>query len=204
MNDNGAAAPVPRYALYYAPRPEEGLAVAASQWLGRNAERGQGHALKPVSAFTVQRLAEITPDPRPHRFHGTFNSPIARCHRLSERELLAAVGRFPSVRHRFIVISSCYSGGFVNDLAGPDTVVMTAAAGTVMSYGCGNDSQITNFSRAFYVRAWTDSRPLMQAARAAAQYVHEDETRSGRKHSYPQLSIGASMDEYTRRLESAR
>ena len=28
--------PRPRYALYYAPRPEDGLATTASQWLGRN------------------------------------------------------------------------------------------------------------------------------------------------------------------------
>ena len=68
---------VPRYAFYYAPRPEEGLAVAADQWLGRNAETGQGRPLKPVSAFTAERLTEITADPRLYGFHGTLKAPIA-------------------------------------------------------------------------------------------------------------------------------
>jgi len=85
----GEAAPVsgPRYALYYAPRPEEGLAVAASQWLGRNADTGQARALKPAPAFTVERLAEITAAPRLYGFHGTLKPPLALCEGASERDL---------------------------------------------------------------------------------------------------------------------
>ena len=52
VESESVSIPVPRYALYYAPRPEEGLALAASQWLGRNAETGQSRPLKAVSAFT--------------------------------------------------------------------------------------------------------------------------------------------------------
>ncbi len=34
----------PRYALYYAPRAEEALAVAASRWLGRNPDSGEARS----------------------------------------------------------------------------------------------------------------------------------------------------------------
>ena len=96
---------VPRYAFYYAPRSEEGLAVAASQWLGRNAETGQSRPLKPVSAFTAERLAEITADPRLYGFHGTLKAPIALADGVTERDLLGGsrrVCRRATVCHRTV------------------------------------------------------------------------------------------------------
>jgi putative phosphonate metabolism protein len=104
---------VPRYALYYAPRPEEGLAVAASQWLGRNAETGQARALKPTSAFSVDRLVEITAEPRLYGFHGTLKAPIVLGDDATERDLLEAVGSFVRGRRAFTVPSmrlDCLSG----------------------------------------------------------------------------------------------
>ena len=96
---------VPRYALYYAPRPEEGLAITAAQWLGRNAETGQAKALKPTSVFSADRLAEITADPRLYGFHGTLKAPIVLCDGASERDLLEAVGTFVRGRRSFTVPS---------------------------------------------------------------------------------------------------
>jgi hypothetical protein len=115
---------------------------------------------------------------------------------------LSSVLKKSGIRHRVVVVSACYSGGFVHDLADENTMVLTASAGTVKSYGCGNASQITDFSRAFYTQAWTGSHTLIQAAKAVAQYVYEDESRARRDHSYPQLWIGANMDAYLRQLES--
>jgi putative phosphonate metabolism protein len=96
---------VPRYALYYAPRSEEGLAVAASQWLGRNAETGQGRPLKPISSFTAERMMEITAEPRLYGFHGTLKAPITLADGASERDLLAAVGNFAAGRRSVVVPS---------------------------------------------------------------------------------------------------
>lgn len=109
----GDTPPSPRYALYYAPRPEEGLAAAASQWLGRNAETGQARALKPVSAFTAERLAEMTAEPRLYGFHGTLKAPFALIDGVSERDLVAAVGGFAARCRPFSVPSmrlDCLSG----------------------------------------------------------------------------------------------
>ena len=113
MTGEATQAAVPRYALYYAPRLEEGLAVAASQWLGRNAETGQARALKPASEFTAERLAEITAEPRRYGFHGTLKPPLVLCDGASERDLLAAVGSFAARRRPFTVPSmalGCLSG----------------------------------------------------------------------------------------------
>ena len=100
---NGEGAPAPRYALYYAPRPGEGLAVTASQWLGRDPESGQTRALRPVPGIAMDRLIEITAEPRLYGFHGTLKAPIALADGVSERDFLDAVGRFAASDRTFAI-----------------------------------------------------------------------------------------------------
>jgi putative phosphonate metabolism protein len=98
-----AARPVPRYALYYAPRGAEALATTASRWLGRDAETGLALAMRPIPGIASDRLAEITAEPRLYGFHGTLKAPIALADDVSERDLLDAVGRFALAERAFWV-----------------------------------------------------------------------------------------------------
>jgi len=138
--------------------------------------------------------------------HGAANHQLVLRHPsqdlywLGKKDLADMLG-LSGVRHRFILISGCYSGGFIPGLANENTVVVSASASTVTSYGCGDKSEITDFSRVFYTRALTRSRSLAEAARVAIQYVHEEEVRAHRGHSYPQASVGIRMDEYLRQLD---
>jgi putative phosphonate metabolism protein len=100
---NGEGAGAPRYALYYAPRPGEGLAVAASQWLGRDPETGQTRALRPVPGIAMDRLIEITGEPRLYGFHGTLKAPITLVDEATERDFLDAVGRFAASDRTFSI-----------------------------------------------------------------------------------------------------
>jgi putative phosphonate metabolism protein len=84
----------PRYALYYAPRAEEPLAVAASRWLGRNADTGEARDLVPVSGIPAERLSAIVADPRLYGFHGTLKPPIVLAEGATERDFVEAVGTF--------------------------------------------------------------------------------------------------------------
>lgn len=105
------------------------------------------------------------------------------------------------VRFRVIVVSACYAGGFVAPLAGADALVIAAAASTRRSYGCGNDSEITEFSRAFYLKALRESRSFPSAARAATQTIHNEERASKREHSYPQMRLGVEIEQQLRNFE---
>jgi len=105
------------------------------------------------------------------------------------------------IRNRVIVVSACYSGGFVAPLANASTLVITAAAANRTSYGCGSHSEITDFSRAFYVNALPRAHSLKEAARLAQQIIHNDERATKRSHSYPQMQLGALMEERLRLLE---
>ena len=127
LSGEGAAAP--RYALYYAPRPGDGLAVAAGQWLGRDPETGQTRALRPVPGVAMDRLVEITAEPRLYGFHGTLKAPIALADDVTERDFLAAVGRFAAERPRLrdsraracrdLGLSRPRAGGALHRAAGP-------------------------------------------------------------------------------------
>ena len=70
-----------------------------------------------------------------------------------------------------------------------------------MSYGCGNDSEITDFSKAFYSQALRQESSVVRAARKAVQIIHENELASKREHSYPQVQAGPGIEERLRLLE---
>ena len=92
---------LPRYALYYAPRPEEALAVTASQWLGWNPNGGRGRALPASSGLDPERMVAITAEPRRYGFHGTLKPPMALNDDVTEADFLAAVGRFAATQRTF-------------------------------------------------------------------------------------------------------
>jgi putative phosphonate metabolism protein len=83
-----------RYALYYAPRVGEPLAIFARNWLGWDPETG-------TPRCTPARRREITAEPRRYGFHGTLKAPFALAEGATERELLAAVGIFAATRTPF-------------------------------------------------------------------------------------------------------
>lgn len=93
----------PRYALYYAPRAEEALAVAASRWLGRNADTGEARDIVPMSDVSHERLCAIVADPRLYGFHGTLKPPITLVEGATERDFLDAVGTLAAMERQIDV-----------------------------------------------------------------------------------------------------
>ena len=57
------------------------------------------------------------------------------------------------IRNRVIVVSSCYSGTFVDALRDDDTLVMTASAKDRNSFGCSNEADFTYFGKAYFDEA---------------------------------------------------
>lgn len=138
--------------------------------------------------------------------HGGSNHVLVLSH--GERELyglspqyLKALLEQSAIRYRVVVVSACYSGAFVPPLANTNALVITAASSSRQSFGCGKKSEITEFSRAYYLEALRQTRSFPAAARTAMQIVHETERAQGRKHSYPQMRLGAALEDPLRMLE---
>lgn len=87
-----------RYAIYYAPRPNEPLARFARSWLGRDPEMDTSCEQVAIQSILPARLAEITTEPRHYGFHGTLKPPFALADDVTEQDLLSDILLFAADR----------------------------------------------------------------------------------------------------------
>jgi putative phosphonate metabolism protein len=92
-----------RYALYYAPRPAEELAIFAAHWLGRDSETGLEKSQPGIDGLTQTLLSEVTADPRRYGFHGTLKPPFALAAGATEDALLALAANFARQQAPFAI-----------------------------------------------------------------------------------------------------
>jgi hypothetical protein len=108
------------------------------------------------------------------------------------------------IRYRVIIVSACYSGAFLEPLAGPDTMVITASTADRTSLGCRTGAQWSDFGRAYFAEALAQTGSFEGAFRIASQRIAERETREKLTPSLPQISVGAGIRDQLQRLETRR
>ncbi|MGR8951644.1 MAG: C13 family peptidase, partial [Gammaproteobacteria bacterium] len=118
-------------------------------------------------------------------------------------ERLKAMLDQAGIKWRVIVVSACYSGGFVDALKGPHTLVATAAAKDRTSFGCGTESDFTYFGEAVFKEQLQKQFSLISAFKEAAVSIREREQREKLEASRPQLSVGRSIGPYLATLEQS-
>jgi hypothetical protein len=97
------------------------------------------------------------------------------------------------IEWRILVVSACYSGGFIDALAGPRTLVITAARQDRPSFGCGAASEITWFGQAFLVDGLNATLDLPAAFTQARRDIRAREREREERPSWPQLVLGEEM-----------
>lgn len=110
------------------------------------------------------------------------------------RELLDASG----IGHRVIVVSACYSGGFVPALADADTLVITAARADRTSFGCADGNAWTHFGEAYFAQALTQTTSFEEAFHRATALITERERNEKHTPSEPQMQVGERIRERLR------
>ncbi len=105
------------------------------------------------------------------------------------------------IKWRMIVISACYSGGFVKALQGPTTLVATAAAADKTSFGCGTESEFTYFGEAVFKEQLNHQSSFITALQQANVSIGQREVREKLEASMPQLSIGAAIEPKLKQLD---
>ena len=108
---------------------------------------------------------------------------------INPRDLRAALDD-AGIHWRVIVVSACYSGSFVDALRDPDTLVITAARSDRTSFGCGNDSKITWFGKAFLTGALNQTTDFERGFDLASRQIREWELAQGETASVPQIAEG--------------
>jgi hypothetical protein len=112
------------------------------------------------------------------------------------------------IKWRVLVVSACYSGGFVEPLQDANTVVITAADARSSSFGCESGRDFTYFGRAYFAEALARTFSFTEAFEAAKRAVAEQELAERLAPSSPQIFIGTAIRQklvaLERRLAMAR
>jgi hypothetical protein len=127
---------------------------------------------------------------------------------------LAAMLKESGIRWKVIVVSACYSGGFIPPLRDERTLVITAARSDRTSFGCADENDFTYFGRAYFkealpnagsfqhafrqaeilVKEW-ERKDAADAAKAAGKAVKEDKDNE----SLPQMHAGEAIEAHLKR-----
>ncbi|AIR89255.1 C13 family peptidase [Pseudomonas cremoricolorata] len=118
---------------------------------------------------------------------------------LTADELVSALAPLKK-RNKVIVISACYSGGYIEPLKDAHTLIMTAARPDRVSFGCSEEADFTYFGDALFAQALNQTDDLEQAFELARASVAEREQREGFEASEPQLWAPAAVLEHWQRL----
>jgi hypothetical protein len=116
--------------------------------------------------------------------------------------------RESGIRWKVVVISACYSGGFLDPLKDDGTMVITAARHDRQSFGCADENEFTYFGRAYFKEALPQASSFQDAFRKAEVLVQEMEVRelkapagtpSDERHSLPQISSAPAIEQQLQR-----
>jgi len=91
------------------------------------------------------------------------------------------------IKWRVIVVSACYSGGFVDQLKDEYTLIMTSSRKDRKSFGCSDEAEFTYFGRALFKHAIPDTKSFLEAFNKANTLVRDWEKKEKYKHSEPQI-----------------
>ncbi|TWI52407.1 hypothetical protein IQ22_03551 [Pseudomonas duriflava] len=107
-------------------------------------------------------------------------------------------------RDKVVIVSACYSGGFIPPLKDEHTLVMTAARADRTSFGCTDEADFTYFGRALFAEAFQKTDDLQKAFTEASNIVAEREVSQGFEPSEPQIWAPPAVLKKWRLLRAAQ
>jgi hypothetical protein len=119
-------------------------------------------------------------------------------------EILRASLDEAAIKWRIIVVSACYSGGYIDPLKDEFTLILTASAADRTSFGCGTESNATYFADALFQHALRFEDSFVKAFEVARERIAEREKEQKvNPPSDPQMYVGGEMAAKLPRLEAA-
>ena len=106
-------------------------------------------------------------------------------------------------RWKVVVVSACYSGGFIDALRDERTLVITAARADRASFGCGYASDGTYLAKALFGEALAKSWSIEAAFEEARGTIEQWEREKGQTPpSEPQIFVGSEIRPKLAQLEA--
>lgn len=130
------------------------------------------------------------------------NQPPLPLRQLSPQRLRVALDE-AGIGWRVVVVSACYSGGFIEPLTDPSTLVITSARADRTSFGCGNTANTTWFGRAFLIDGLNHTLNFRRAFLRASEQIAAEEKSEEYEASEPQWHAGALISAHLARWRDA-
>ena len=108
---------------------------------------------------------------------------------------LARMLQQAGIKWRVIVVSACYSGGFIEPLRDANSIVITASAQDRPSFGCQDGRDFTYFGEAYFRDALSRTRSFAEAFTLAKDAVARREAEERLQPSMPQIWVGPAIAE---------
>ncbi len=105
------------------------------------------------------------------------------------------------IKWKVLVVSACYSGGFVAPLQDENTLIITASSATKTSFGCGNESDATYLAKALFDEALRKTYSFETAFAQARETILLREQTEKHEPSDPQIFVGAAIRERLLQVE---
>lgn len=99
------------------------------------------------------------------------------------------------IKRRVVVVSSCYSGGFVEPLRNENTLVISASAPDKTSHGCSNEAEFTFFGKAYFEDGLRNTDSFIEAFNIANPLIAARDAKEGYEPAQPMMSIGTEIRE---------
>lgn len=110
-------------------------------------------------------------------------------------------------QRKVLVVSACYSGHWVDQLKDSNTLILTSARKDRTSFGCGDDSEMTWFTKALYQSVGLNLADPEAMSEQVNQQIRIWEKEIGMEEerwSYPQIHLGEEMHQWLRRSLPAK
>lgn len=100
---------------------------------------------------------------------------------------LADLIKQSGIKWKVLVISACYSGGFIEALKDDTTMIMTSARADHVSFGCSDEAEFTYFGEALLKDTISTAPGFVSAFKQAKELIRVRENKENYDHSDPQL-----------------
>lgn len=117
-----------------------------------------------------------------------INQPGFKLPGVSAKQLADAISSL-ELKKKVLVLSACYSGGFIPALDDGNSVIITASSADNTSFGCADENDFTYFGRAFFEQSYSQGLDLQQAFAQAKQLVTQWEEAEDFTPSMPQMHV---------------
>jgi hypothetical protein len=108
-------------------------------------------------------------------------------------EMLKTLLDEAGIRYRVVVVSACYSGGFIDAVKDENSLIITAARPDRTSFGCGHEQDFTYFGEAYFAEALELERSFVSAYELARRLIAAREQAEGLEPSEPQMYLGPEI-----------